>query len=104
MIAVKLLIGKVINDPNNHKKLLLVVALVIIAITFGLRYWLLQSRTFDPDEFEHMHSAWLISQGFLPYIDYFEHHTPAMHFLLAQFFRFFNFTQLQEVAYLLKNI
>jgi len=90
LIAVKLLIGKVIHDPNNHKKLLLVVALVIIAITFGLRYWLLQSRTFDPDEFEHMHSAWLISQGFLPYIDYFEHHTPAMHFLLAQFFRFFN--------------
>jgi len=64
-------------------------ALVIIAITFGLRHWLLQSRTFDPDEFEHMHSAWLISQGFLPYIDYFEHHTPAMHFLLAQFFEFF---------------
>lgn len=89
-MLIKSLLDKEIYDPVNHKKLLFAVTLVIIAITLGLRHWLLESRTFDPDEFEHMHSAWLISQGFLPYIDYFEHHTPAMHFFLAQFFRFFN--------------
>ena len=90
MFLIKSLRSKSIYNLKNHKKLLWVVALLMIAVTFGLRHWLLQSRVFDPDEFEHMHSAWLISQGFLPYIDYFEHHTPALHFLLAQFFRFFN--------------
>ena len=83
------MISKALNDPRNHKLLLFTVALGMIAITYGLRYWLLQIRFFDPDEFEHLHSAWLISQGYLPYLDYFEHHTPALHFLLAQFFGFF---------------
>ena len=90
MFLIKSLRSKSIYNSKNHKKLLMVLALLMIAVTFGLRHWLLQSRTFDPDEFEHMHSAWLISQGFLPYLDYFEHHTPALHFLLAQLFVFFN--------------
>ena len=90
MVAEKLLTGKVLAYPKTHQKLLWLVALLMIAMAFGLRHWLLQTRIFDPDEFEHMHSAWLISKGFLPYLHYFEHHTPAMHFLLAQFFRFFN--------------
>ncbi len=44
---------------------------------------LARTRTFDPDEFQHAHSAFLISQGQLPYLDYFEHHPPLLHFVMA---------------------
>ena len=44
---------------------------------------LLRTRTFDADEFQHAHSAYLIAQGQLPYRDYFEHHPPLLHVLMA---------------------
>ena len=65
-------------------------ALALIAIPFLTRLWLLRSRGFNPDEFQHLHSAWCISQGMLPYLDYFEHHTPWLHFSLAGFLTFFD--------------
>jgi 4-amino-4-deoxy-L-arabinose transferase-like glycosyltransferase len=64
-------------------------AFILILITYGLRFWLLKVRFFDRDEFQHLHSAWYISKGMLPYRDYFDHHTPLFHFLLAPFFAFF---------------
>ncbi len=92
-----------LTDSKNHKTLLWITALVLIVVVYFSRLWLLQTRKFDPDEFEHLHSAWLISQGFLPFKDYFEHHTPAMHFLLAQFFSFFdveaNFREASEMLF-----
>ena len=55
---------------------------------FFWRLQLLRVRTFDADEFQHLHSAWLIFEGFLPYRDYFQHHTPGLHYLLSPLFRF----------------
>lgn len=40
-------------------------------------------RYFDPDEFQHLHAAWCVSQGMVPYADFFEHHTPALSYVLA---------------------
>ncbi|MCC6537146.1 MAG: glycosyltransferase family 39 protein, partial [Bryobacterales bacterium] len=37
------------------------------------------------DEFEHLHSAWLVSQGQTPYVDFFQHHTPLFYYLAARF-------------------
>ena len=51
------------------------------------RFSLLSSRQFDPDELEHMHVAWYISQGYLPYRDFYEVHAPLFHYLLAQLLR-----------------
>ena len=65
-------------------------ALALLGLSFVWRLWLLRAREFDPDEFEHLHGAWLIAQGFLPYRDYFEHHTPWYWFLLAPFYAFFD--------------
>jgi hypothetical protein len=47
-------------------------------------------RIFDPDELEHVHSAWCLSKGMVPYKDFFEHHTPWYHYLLRPFFRWFS--------------
>jgi hypothetical protein len=66
---------------------------IALLLTLGAYFWrlhLLRVRGFDPDEFEHLHAAWYISKGMLPYRDFFEHHTPWLHFFLAPFFVFFD--------------
>jgi 4-amino-4-deoxy-L-arabinose transferase-like glycosyltransferase len=40
-------------------------------------------RWWCADELEHLHAAWCITQGQVPYRDFFEHHTPALYYLLA---------------------
>jgi hypothetical protein len=77
--------------PAKRPDLLLVVmGIALLVATFAPRLWLLRIRSFDPDEFEHLHASWLLSKGFLPYRDYFEHHTPALYFFLAPVFAFFD--------------
>lgn len=77
-----------------HRKradfLLPVLCLLLVAVAYGLRLGLLRIRGFDPDEFEHLHAAWLLSQGHLPYRDFFEHHTPGLYFLLQPLFGWFD--------------
>jgi len=57
--------------------------LLVLVISLGLRLSILQTEDFDPDEMQHLHIAWCIAQGMIPYRDFFEHHTPLMHFALA---------------------
>lgn len=35
------------------------------------------------DEFEHLHASWLVSEGFIPYRDFFEHHHPLLWYVSA---------------------
>ncbi|MFN2432438.1 MAG: hypothetical protein ABR599_06415, partial [Gemmatimonadota bacterium] len=56
---------------------------MLLAASLTLRLSALGRTAFDPDEFLHLHAAWLISQGQVPYRDYFDHHAPAFHALLA---------------------
>ncbi len=57
-------------------------SLLVVALLAG-QFELRRTRSFDPDEFQHAHSAFLISRGQVPYRDYFEHHPPLLHQLLA---------------------
>ncbi|MBO5441292.1 MAG: hypothetical protein J6A09_01845, partial [Alphaproteobacteria bacterium] len=41
------------------------------------------------DEFEHLHAAWLVSTGKVPYLDFFEHHHPLLWYLSAPIVRLF---------------
>ncbi len=69
-----------------------VLAITAIAIVGGFyfwRLWLIQTAWIDFDELEHLHAAWYVSRGYLPFRDFFEHHTPWLYFLLAPFFRFY---------------
>ena len=72
---------------------LYVLAGCLVLVLFGLRLIILKARFFNPDEFQHLHSAWSISKGLLPYRDYFDHHTPWLHFFLASFFPLFDVDQ-----------
>lgn len=51
--------------------------------------WFSKLRYFDADEFEHLHFAWCISKGMVPYRDFFEHHPPWFHYALAALMPFY---------------
>lgn len=63
--------------------------ILLILLAFVLRIPILKVRYFDPDEFQHLHGARQIYHGDVPYRDYFEHHTPVLHFILAKFYPIF---------------
>ena len=66
------------------------VSWVLLILGVGAAVHLGLTRYFDQDELEHLHAAWCISKGLVPYKDFFEHHTPGYHYLIGQFFRFFS--------------
>ena len=41
------------------------------------------NRRIDPDESQHLHVAWLLTQGQVPYRDFWEHHLPFFHYAMA---------------------
>jgi hypothetical protein len=60
--------------------------LSLVAVPFIARLALIERRGFNPDELEHSHLAYCISKGQVPYRDYFEHHTPLLHYMLARLY------------------
>jgi len=73
-------------------------ALILVAAFYLWRLWLLQSVVFNRDEFEHLHAAWLISRGLIPYRDFFEHHTPGFWLMLAPLYRWYPVEQNPDTA------
>jgi hypothetical protein len=71
-------------DPIGRIVLLVLLAIPTLGHVFEIRM-----RGIDPDEFEHLHAAFLVSLGDVPYRDFFEHHGPAWYALLAPLFRIF---------------
>jgi len=61
-------------------------ALALAAALVLVRLWFVAHRAIDLDEFEHAHAAWSVSLGEVPYVDFFEHHTPALYLLFAPLF------------------
>lgn len=66
-----------------------VVIFLLILTALILRIPILKTRGFDPDEFQHLHGARQIYHGDIPYRDYFEHHTPFLHFVLTGLYPIF---------------
>lgn len=59
----------------------------LLGALVGLLLWqrlgLAWGRDFDPDELQHIHGGFSIASGLVPYVDYFEHHTPWFGWLAA---------------------
>lgn len=60
---------------------------VALLAAVGLQFCQIRSRGIDPDEFEHLHAAYLVSRGDVPYRDFFEHHGPALYYAMQPLFR-----------------
>jgi hypothetical protein len=71
------------KPATRSRFVLAAVAAVLIALPYASQLWVLRARVFVVDEFEHLHAAWCISQGLVPYRDFFEHHTPWYHAALS---------------------
>src|SRR5260221_6570383 len=54
---------------------LVIVACVLLAYE-------IPNRGIDPDELEHLHAAYCVWRGEVPYRDFFEHHGPALYYCL----------------------
>ncbi|HCE46406.1 MAG TPA: hypothetical protein DET40_22915 [Lentisphaeria bacterium] len=67
------------------KHLLLGLLLAFLAVIYTIYVW---KGSFDGDEFQHSHFAWLIWNGYVPYVDFFEHHSPAYHLISSPVFAF----------------
>jgi 4-amino-4-deoxy-L-arabinose transferase-like glycosyltransferase len=61
-------------------------AILLTAALLLARLWFVGYRAIDLDEYEHAHAAWSVSRGQIPYVDFFEHHTPALYLLFAPLF------------------
>jgi 4-amino-4-deoxy-L-arabinose transferase-like glycosyltransferase len=55
----------------------------LVALAVVLRIGVVLNRRIDPDESQHLHVAWLITEGQVPYRDFWEHHLPFFHYAMA---------------------
>jgi hypothetical protein len=58
----------------------------LIIAACALQAYEIPNRGIDPDELEHLHAAFCIWQGQVPYRDFFEHHAPALYYLVLPLF------------------
>jgi 4-amino-4-deoxy-L-arabinose transferase-like glycosyltransferase len=59
------------------------VVLALAGLAVLLRAGVVLNRMIDPDESQHLHVAWRVAQGQVPYRDFWEHHLPLFHYLVA---------------------
>lgn len=64
---------------NNHYRSVLIILISSIGV---LALFVCLNKFFHLDEIEHMHCAWYIKNGYIPYRDFFEHHNPLLWYLL----------------------
>ncbi|MCF6149583.1 MAG: LamG domain-containing protein [Candidatus Kuenenia sp.] len=73
---------KLIHQSEKIFQLILTVLLsIIFFVVIGYIYWFSQIRYFTIDEYQYGCMTHLVSQGKLPYVDFYEHHPPLSHFL-----------------------
>jgi 4-amino-4-deoxy-L-arabinose transferase-like glycosyltransferase len=71
------------REGHDRVLLILIAFFLLTAIILSL------FRYFDHDELEHVHSAWYILQGKIPYLDFYQNHNPVLWFLIAPLILFF---------------
>ena len=65
---------------------------LLAVVVVGFSCFLLALAIFHPflvDEFQHIHNAWLIKSGSVPYVDFFEHHNSLYWYTLVPFLKVF---------------
>jgi 4-amino-4-deoxy-L-arabinose transferase-like glycosyltransferase len=65
------------------RRLAPVVLAAVVALAVVVRIGVVMNRSIDPDESQHLHAAWLVAQGEVPYRDFWEHHLPLFHYGMA---------------------
>lgn len=66
------------RNLGSWSETFIIVLAAVWLIAFGII-----GRPMDHDEVEHLHSAWLVGQGQIPFRDFWQHHSPMMYVLFA---------------------
>ena len=74
-----------IQSTLNNRLICILIAVLLLG-AFCLRIPLIKDRYFDPDELQHIQVTSLISHGWVPHKDFFEHHNHLFHLLLLPLF------------------
>jgi hypothetical protein len=69
--------------PHGSRRLRFTVGAVVGLSLATLGAAIIAHARLDPDESQHLHAAWLVAQGRVPYADFWEHHMPLFHYALA---------------------
>ena len=59
------------------------IVLVLIGLSLLIRGYLLANMWLGTDETQHLHATWAVTQGQLPYRDFWENHTPLLYYCLS---------------------
>lgn len=70
-------------SPKSRIVPYVIPALGLSLLSLAFRVRAIAVRYFDADEMEHLRGAFCVFNGWLPYKDFFEHHTPLIYYLLA---------------------
>ncbi|MBI4825167.1 MAG: glycosyltransferase family 39 protein [Nitrospirae bacterium] len=71
------------KSAGENKKtipIFLICAVALLAISV---FFISINKRIDPDEFEHIHSAWYVKNGYIPYLDFYQCHNPFFWYLIA---------------------
>src|SRR5262249_13275368 len=68
-------LGRLARSGAVFVALLSLAALIRIGIALNI--------ALDPDESEHLHAAWLVASGWVPFRDFWDHHAPLFFYLMA---------------------
>lgn len=63
------------------------ICIAVFACIAGLQ--IVHSCAFYLDTVEHIHASWLVSEGKIPFVDFFEHHNPLLWYVLAPLTKLF---------------
>ena len=80
--------SRVINCFDDYKKELVYLSVLSFLFVCIVRYFSAAGECFY-DTVEHIYASWLISEGKLPYKDFFEHHNPLFWYLFSPVAKFF---------------
>lgn len=73
------------NRSYNKKPAVLIVTLIVIGVILAV-IWAITSGI-NHDESEHLHCIWMVSQGLVPFLDFWQHHSPLLWVIFAPLFK-----------------
>lgn len=74
-----------LNISRKNKKTVLIFLTCVLALLAALALYVSLNKHIDPDEFEHIHSAWYVKNGYVPYRDFYQCHNPLFWYMMAPF-------------------